>query len=260
MGHIHLATLPRTRKWRAVVDLIGGGALPDDVVSASAIAAERDLFRAAEDPLVIEAVRLLLLVPHAARSQDFGAALRQLDLDIRSSPDLLELLTGVGQHLDAMADGLRARNDHGELAARTLVATLSDKIGQGLPGLFATEPEDVRLAARQLSSRGGLSDLVRGWFGDLVSAELSSSLDRVLSDQIGQSATIRNTADRNAFDVALGQYTQEATRIIAEFVPGWFGKRMSESGTITPDAAKTFTYVCIKKITSELQRKRGADG
>ncbi len=78
MGHIHLATLPATRQWRAVVQLLDDRAAAGDVVRASALAAEADLATAANDPVLAEAVRLLASIPQAARSADFGEALRAI--------------------------------------------------------------------------------------------------------------------------------------------------------------------------------------
>ena len=40
MGHIRLGTLPRTRQWIQVLDLIGGGAGTPDVAAAMLICTE----------------------------------------------------------------------------------------------------------------------------------------------------------------------------------------------------------------------------
>ena len=76
MGHIHLGVLPRTKKWREVVDLLAAGFPDEQVVAASAIASERDFANAVHDPVFVEAVRLLALIPQAARSDDFDDGLR----------------------------------------------------------------------------------------------------------------------------------------------------------------------------------------
>ena len=78
MGHIHLVTLPGTKRWREVVELLDDRAGFDEVVAASAVAAEKDLADAAKDPALAAAVRLLALIPQAARGEAFGEGLRQL--------------------------------------------------------------------------------------------------------------------------------------------------------------------------------------
>ncbi|MFC3086254.1 hypothetical protein [Tabrizicola soli] len=259
MGHIHLGVLPQTKKWREVVSLLEDRADDETVFAASAIAAERDLAAAVDNSVFVEAVRLLLMIPFAARSEDFGAALRDLDLQVASHPELLDIIAAAGDRLDAVARTSRTRTDFGELAGRALIATLGEQIGGALPGLFDTTAEDVRTEARRLSRPQGIGGLTRAFFGRLLSDTLSSWLDRTLASQTGPGRRMSDAGARGAFDLALGQYTHEATRIIREFAPGWYGKRLHESGRIDSHQAAAFGAVAMKKITEELRRKRNAD-
>ena len=259
MGHIHLGVLPQSRKWRDVVSLLSGGAADAEVLAATAIAAERDLEQASNDPVFVEAVRLLLLVPYAARSEKFAEALRKLGLDVGAEPDVLDITAAAGARLDDVARATNRGSDFGELAGRALIATLGTQIGDRLPGLFDMAPGDVRIAVRDLSSPKGIADLTRGYFGRLLSDCLASWLDRKLSTEIGPGKRFERTTDRSSFDLALAQYSSESTRIIREFAPGWYGKRLYEDGTITSERAAAFGAVCFKKISEELRRKRDAD-
>ena len=95
MGHNTLGVLPRNKFWREVVALLGDGAATEEVVAASAKAAERDMLGAAGDPVFVEAVRLLLNIPLAARSEDFGRALRDIGLPVGDQPELLDLVAAA---------------------------------------------------------------------------------------------------------------------------------------------------------------------
>lgn len=212
MGHIHLGVLPKTRNWQGVVSLLSDGAPDAEVISASARAAELDLSRASHDPVFTEAVRLLLMVPFAARSEHFGTALREIGLTVGDTPDLLELVGAVGVHLDRTAR-LEGRSDLSEMASRALVGTFSTAIGDALPGLFEATTEDVRLAARSLSWSRGVSDLSRAFFGDLISGALSYWLDRTLALHVGLGKRFNTPTARGEFDAALATYTHESTRI-----------------------------------------------
>ncbi|UPH70255.1 hypothetical protein LGT41_0010635 [Abyssibius alkaniclasticus] len=256
MGHIHLGVLPQSRKWREVVDLLDAGAIAEDVIAASARAAEREMLDAARSPVVVEAVRLLLMVPHAARQDDFGLALRNLNLAVGSAPSLLEILSASSEVLDATGRDTRDNSDLGELAGRALVATFSDQIGDALPGLFAATPADVQAVAQRLSWRNGIAVLSRAFFARLMADTLSSWLDRTLSAQVGEGRRFADAQSRNKFDQALAQYAQEASAIIQEFSPGWYGKRLYEDGRISTTQAAAFTAVSFKKIVEELKRKR----
>lgn len=259
MGHVHLAVLPKTRKWGAVVDALTGGGTDASVAALSATAAERDLVRATQDQAFVEAIRLLFLIPQAARAPDFGDALRRIDLPVGDSPDLFALITGLTRRLDDIARTSSRRTDLGQIAGRCLSAVLTDHIGSRLPGLFEPTAADVQAAVRDLSTRAGIAAAARDFFGRLVAHGLSSWLSRVLSTQVGQDRRFTTAGDRAAFDRALGQFTAEATRIIQEFAPGWCGRRLYEEGTITTPAAAEFGAVAVKKIISELQLKRDPD-
>ncbi|MCW3784573.1 hypothetical protein [Defluviimonas salinarum] len=259
MGHIHLGVLPNSRKWKEVVALLTDGAAREDVVAASAAAAERELLAAVRDPVFVEAVRLLATVPAAARSEDFGQALRDADIPIQGTPDLLGLVTAVGQRLDEVARNRASPSDIGEISRRALLSTLSIHIGDELPGLFETTPHDVQRAAALLSGSRSFASYTRSFFNRLVSEALRSWLDRTLSAQVGLDRRFSGTAERAAFDMALAQYSSEATRIIREFAGGWYGKTLHREGRIDATQAATFGSVCFRKITEELRVTRGSD-
>jgi hypothetical protein len=255
MGHIHLATLPGTKRWREVVELLNERAAADIVVAASAMAAEKSLAIAASDPTLAAAFRLLALIPQAARSRDFGEALRQLGVPVPSAPMLAALTVGVAVALER-EQLAGSRTDFSEIARRALVSTLSMQIGDALPGLFEADARDVQRAAAQLGRPDAFSRTTRAFFGRLLADTLGYWLDRTLSAEIGPGARIQSLGDRNAFDRALEQYCSEATRIIREFAGAWYGKTLAREGTISKEGAAAFSAVALKKITAELQRKR----
>ena len=86
MGHIRLGKLARTRRWQEVIDLVGGSGSAAAVAGATLDAADQELSAAANDPGVLRAFWLLTQLPDAARSEDFGAALRDLGLEVSDAP------------------------------------------------------------------------------------------------------------------------------------------------------------------------------
>lgn len=238
--------------------LTGGGS-DQEIVTAAAIAAERDFSRAASNPVFVEAVRLLLAIPHAARSDDFVGELRKLDLAVGDQPEMFDILASVSVRLETEVRRAGGKDDFADLTSRALLSSLSDRIAASVPALLGSSPDDVRIAARSLSWRNGISDLTRAFFGNLMARSLGYWLDRTLSARIGSGRRFATVADRSAFDLALDQYVWEATRIIREFAPGWYGKRLHEDGTITPEKAAAFAHVAFKKINEELRLKRTTD-
>lgn len=259
MGHIHLGRLPASRKWRAVAKLIADGASVDALAAASALAAERELTSSASDPVFVEAVRLLALIPQAAKAEDFGKALLDIGVDAPLNPSLLDLTIATTNALDRFADRKGVRSDFGELSARALVESLTASIGSRLPGLFEPNAAEVQAETARLGGSDAFSSVARQFFGRLVNETLSSWLSRALSAQVGKDRAFVAAADRSAFDSALRQYCNEATQIIKVFAGGWYGKTLFRDGTITSERAAAFGAVAFKKINEELIRKRSSD-
>src|SRR5262249_11645558 len=114
MGHIRLGTLPRTRKWQAVVALLAGGAKADQIANATVRAGERDLRDAGNDEGLVEVVWLLTQLPQVARSEDFALYLRRCGLEVSGPPRLMELLAAFTDAVDRSLPNNRGRTDLGE--------------------------------------------------------------------------------------------------------------------------------------------------
>lgn len=259
MGHNTLGVLPKTTHWKSVAHLLTDGAGTEEVISASALAAERDLINASRDPVFVEAVRLMLAIPAVARSDDFGSALRQLELRVGQAPELLDVALAVTERLDSVARRGGAVSDLGQLAARALVATLTTSIGDQLPGLFTSTPADVQAAARKLSWNRAFAEYARTFFSRLLADSLSYWLDRKLDDHIGAGQRFQAVSDRSAFDLELDRFAFESSRIIREFSGGWYGKTLHRDGGFTAATAATFGHVALKKIVDDLRTRFDRD-
>ncbi len=259
MGHIHLGVLPKSKKWQEVVELLASGATDESVVAASVRAAENDLAGAARNPVFVEAVRLMAMVPVAARSEDFGHALRELNVPSGNSPDLFSLVSAVGQRLDDVAATRSKRDDFGELARRALLSTLMANLGDRVPRLLAATPADVQQAARGLASPNEFAVHARGFFTRLLGETLRYWLDRTLSDHVADGLRFSHAGNRAQFDIALMQFSSEATFIIREFSAGWFSKTLYRDGLITSGTAQAYGAVAFRKIREELRLKHEAD-
>ena len=256
MGHIHLGTLSRSRLWRDVVLLLEDRTAVEDVVSASAVAAEKSLLNASTDPVFIESVRLLLNIPLAARQDDFGDALRRLDLDVGSSPSLIEVVSAANRRLETLARCVPGRSDFSNMSMRALSRAISDCVGNDLPGLFGPSSADVQHSFRKFSRDAGMSTICRSYFGALVGSSLSYWLDRTLNNHIGEGQLFARVADRAAFDHSMKIYVGETTRIIKEFAAGWVGKMSYRTGMIATSDARDFAHVSLKKVVDELRSRR----
>lgn len=256
MGHIHLLRLPGTKRWREVAELLAGEAAPEEILAASAVAAETQLAGLADEPGYVEALRLLALIPQAARDAHFGARLREIGLAVRDAPSLADLVMGVARRLEAESG---SRSHLPELVRGALLAALTRRIGDALPSLLAPEAGDVQAAAARLARPELFAAAARDFLGQLTGDLLAGYLDRALSGHVGPGRRFGDARDRAGFDAALRQYCAEATRIVREFAGGWYGKTLFREGTIDTKNAAAFGAVALRKIIEELKRKRGAD-
>jgi len=100
MGHVRLGVLPRSRKWRQVVEHLRLGAGTEVVAASVASAAEASLKRASNDPAFLHAFWLLTQIPLAARGPTFAKDLRRLGLHVPDQPSLLDVTGAVSDEVD----------------------------------------------------------------------------------------------------------------------------------------------------------------
>jgi hypothetical protein len=257
MGHQHLGTLPRSRKWQDVIKLIGAGANVTDVASATSVAAEQQMGDASNDPAVKHAVWLLTQIPTAAAKDDFGRELRRLGLLVTDNPTLLEVATAMSSAIDRYIAKQGGRTDLGEMAQLSALESLNAIAGRELSDLFGVEADKTKAALRGLATVKQFAVLARDFFSRLASRQLKYFLSRELSLHVGLNSRFRSMREHVEFERALDLHCREASRIVKEFSGQWFSKNTYEGG-ITETSAGHFAHVAFNKIREELKHRRSA--
>ena len=253
MGHIRLGTLPRTRQWIQVLDLIGGGAGTPDVAAATMDASLRGFISAAKDPGLVYTVWLLTQVPLAARSNDFTARLRKLGLAVTDSPSLMEVVGAFTGAVDAHLRRTGGRTDLGEMAQMAASEALAVLGTPANASLFETTASDVQQTIKSFSTSKQFSTLAREFFTRLSRKYLTYFLSRELSNYVAGDGRFSNIDRHAEFNQGLDLYCRQASRIIEEFSGGWFSKGNFE-GRITQAKAAGFVHIAIKKLHAELAK------
>jgi hypothetical protein len=255
MGHVRLGRLPATRKWNDVVALLGGGAPVGDIAGASADAAEVSLAAARNDPALLRAFWLLTQLPLAARSDDFEGSLAKLGLDVPHNPGLSDVLGAVAENVDRHATFAGGRTDLGELAQSALVQSLASVVGRELPQLFGSTSEDFRSALGRFAGKSSFGRLARDFLATLTVKHLDYYLSRAVPDLVGAQGGFSDVAGHSRFNEALELHCREASRIVEDFAGTWFSKTHYETG-ISPEKARGFAFVALRKIGAELKARR----
>lgn len=260
LGHQRLGTLPRTKKWQRVVEMIGGGADMRDIAEATSAAAERDMIDAGKDEALRHAFWLLTQIPLAARmGEHFIPELRMLGLKLSDRPSLVEIVTALTDAVDRHVRTTGGRTDLGEMAQLSAAESLNAVASRELPGLFGTSFEDVRGALAGLGTPDQFSVLSRDFFARLTRRHLGYYLSRELPNHVGVGKRFQTAREHKEFEGALDTHTRETARIVKEFSRDWFSKSNYEGG-IDQDKAARFGHVAFDKIRRELRKRRDADG
>lgn len=256
MGHIRLGTLPRSKKWREVVELLESDAPLDLVAEAAAKASERDLARASKDPLFQFVSSLLVRLPLLARAPGFEDALAELGVGENALGSVTGLLAGLELAIERNSFYQTTGSDAGLLAKTALLESLSVQLRDRLPTLFEPTPEEIRGALGSFASGNHFAMLARDFFARLTYRSLDYYLSRELANHTGPDKRFANDAQRIAFEQALAQHSYEASRIVQEFAGGWFGKTVWQKRSLDQAAIDRFTQYAFKKMRSELGRRR----
>jgi hypothetical protein len=259
MGHNELGTLPRTRKWIEVVDLLETDGDIEQIAAASAEAAELTLQRASNDPGFAHAFWLLAQIPQAARRTDFAEQLRRLGLEVSPQPSLLEVVGAFTRAVDRHVQFIGRRSDLGEMAQHAAAETLATVVGRHLPNLFGSTGHDVQRAFARCASSGWFSVVARDFFSRLTRRSLGYFLSRELSKHVGPDKRFINIGEHHRFNEAFDQHCREASRIIKEFSRDWYGRAIREEDYVSKERAGAFAPVAFRKLRAELRRRRDAD-
>lgn len=258
MGHIRLGTLPQSKKWRDVVELLDSDAPIDVIAEAAAKASERDLSRASGDPNFQFVSSLLVRLPLLARAPGFEGALADLGVGDNAPSSVTGLLAGLELAIDRQSFERGFSSDAGELAKSALLETLSVQLRDKLPSLFEPTSEEIRTALGRFASGDRFATLARDFFARLTYRSLDYYLSRELANHTGEARRFADDAQRVAFQQALAQHSFEASRIVQEFAGGWYGKTVWQKQTLDQSAIDRFTQYAFKKIRSELGRRRAS--
>jgi hypothetical protein len=258
VGHVRLGVLPKSRRWRQVIEQLRLGADVAEVAASAAEAAEASLQRASADPAFLHAFWLLTQIPLAARGPEFVSDLRRLGVEVSDKPSLMDVVAAFSAAVDKYARQRGGRTDLGEMAQLAAVESLTATVGPALPSLFGPRPEEVQRAIGRLSGGDRFSALAREFFARLTQRCLDYYLSRELGNHIGHGARFANDGVRSSFDGALDQHCREASRIVEAFAGGWYGKNVYQGDGLTPESVRRFAPIAFGKIRAELRKRRDA--
>lgn len=257
MGHERTPALPRTTRWRKVVEeMVAYDSDQSQVaeIAAHTIANVRDRFRRVHtDPRVLAAFQFLVAVSSASRRQHSRDELASVGIQL---PSGLNPFT-VTRAAHAWVDSKEGSAEYGYLAkaaAGDAIAAWYQKNQSVQLGLFDSA-DDPFLVWRKAGSGSGFSELSRLFFARFTERYLNYFLEREASSAIAdidKRELFRRQLEEHVDSVS--HHSFETSKITQSFAAGWFNKH-ARHDIPRPLEIEGFLYIAFGKIREELARE-----
>lgn len=257
MGHIRLGQLPRTIKWRHVIELIASGADVAQVAQATYEAAESALKQVQNDKGFHEAVNILTQLGLAGDKTDPYKFLQDRGINIRDGATPIEVMCALSESLESRALRNGNASDFGDLAHRALVDAVVSRLETTVQQqtLFDQQAQQVRQSIADLRKPSEFSQLARDFYSRLTSEAMQYFLSRTLMGQAGEGQRFATTNQVRQFEDNLKQHCRESSLIMEQFSADWLSKHRYEGkGDISKADTTGFGTYALQKIRDELKR------
>lgn len=252
MGHLFLRNLPRTRKWKQVIDLLEANGNVPEIARASMEAVQAGLKKVPDDPGFRLTLAAIFDFVDSLQSADPSTSLWEKGFQLPAGPLILDYVASFKRKLDLDLSIQRSRSDPAEMAQNAFTETLV-KSATASGELFGIKPDEARSILKQQCTGQQFKTLMHEFFTGFTRRYLQSYLTRAFPNYIGPNRRFGSMGSYNAFNDAFDLHIRQAIRITDDFVPGWYGKARSED-RLTPDSVTRFAHIAFKKIRGEFGR------
>ncbi len=268
MGHERVGYLPKTKRWRDIVEGIagfggvgdgGGGDSAGGEIDVSEIVQQttdnlRDRFENLErDDSLLSAFRFLVCLPIAARSNLPKEELARLGITVPSNPSPVSLAKALQLYMPANAGSM----EYARIAQNAVVDAIAVWSGR------ADRPEDNLFGVanqsfdvwKKAADGAGFCELSRIFFGKFTERYLKYFLEREAS------SVLPGIQQRDRFSDQIGLHVDdvsshafETAKITQSFAAGWFNKH-AKTGVPTNASMQGFLRLALGKLREEIRRE-----
>jgi len=253
MGHIRLGFLPKTYRWKQVVELLIEGADVSEIADASFLAIQRSLRKIPDDPGFIIALTNIFKFIEAARSKDYLDSFEKEGYPSSKDSNLFDYLSYLRSQTDYHLEIEKVKSDLSELVQNSFSETILRSPAFNTPELFGGRLPTEVIKTSGLKGRA-LVDFMHEFYSGFVNKYLSYYLSRELPIHVGSGRVFQNIDEHKGFSSAFDLYVRQSVRISKEFTPGWLGKAIYEK-ELSYDSVSKYAHVAFKKIAGEFGRE-----
>lgn len=257
MGHERVGLLPKSKRWRDVVQEIagvgGGGVDVAGIVRQTTENVRDRLDDIRRDDSLLAAFKFLVALAVSSKSPSPAEALHDLGIDVPVDPSPIALAKALQRWMPADA----ASMEYAEIArgaAVDAIAAWSERAERPENNLFGVAPQPFEVW-RTAADGAGFCEFSRIFFGRFTERYLNYFLEREASavlPSIEQRERFSEEMSRHVDDVS--RHAFETAKIAQSFAAGWFNKHALE-GLPSDASMRGFLRHALGKLREELRRE-----
>ena len=258
MGHERIGLLPRTTKWRTIIDDLARYSHNNaDVGTIGSRVLENVRHRFADisdDKGVNAAFSFLVTMAFSGKSRKSTQELTQAEIRVDRNASDIQIAKEVNRWVEKNVQS----RECGELAKAAAIDTISawsDKIRTGQESFFGKSETNEEIWGKA-SDGSGFCELSRLFFSKFTERYLSYFIEREASSQfISWEDSARLRKELNDHIQRVSKYAFETAKITESFAAGWYNKNTKE-GLPSAKQVRGFLWMAFEKLREELRREK----
>ncbi|MEQ9467482.1 MAG: hypothetical protein RLN88_08725 [Ekhidna sp.] len=208
MGHERIGYLPKSKKWRSIVEEVANFTSDEDTIAKIANQTTKNVLKRYDniesDQGVLSAFKFLVLLSKSAREKDSSDFLAEHGIDLPRNFNLLKLSKEIRDFIDQNTES----KEYSSFANHALIDTISqwsqkNRIQTQIQ--FETDQNSFD-EWKSAASASGFCELSRMFFANFTDTYLKYFLEREAS------ANINNLFDRDTFNKKLENHLNEISK------------------------------------------------
>ena len=266
MGHTRLGTIPKTKKWNAVIKIVtadssSSAVAPspqisenvNNIASQTLEAAQGGLNSAINDLGLRYTFFILTQIMLASRTENWQSRLNELGIQVTDSSTLQDLTTEMQGAIDDYLFSHNHNTDISEMAQKAAGEAVAILASPRSTSLFGDGLDQVKVAIKDLSTKKGFSILGQKFFGLFTAHFLNFYLSRVTAKHIDAPA-IQQIGEISRFNETLRTHCEQSARVVYDFCGEWYAKTEWQRG-IDLENTSGFVAIAVKKLQAELKQQ-----
>ena len=257
MGHLRISSLPKTQKWRDIIQQIAGMDVSEteiENIARQTIQNVRSRFRhIMQDNGVLGAFQFLVNLAVASRQENPRAWLLDIGIELPEDPTPLSFAKAIDVWIAPKRDSL----EYGGIAQQAAGDAIAKWYRENQPtmGSLFDSLEDPFDIWHKAGNGSGFCELSRLFFAKFTQRYLEYFLEREVSATLGdidERIEFKQQLDKHIDTIS--DHAFETAKITQSFAAGWFNRHAIE-GVPSEREIEGFLSRALGKMRDELQRE-----